>query len=85
MTGYEKIINEMYAINSELFGDYIVEIYIRDDHCRTAEVVSISPDNVCWLNDWWEGQEVIELVDFINIDNIEFYGECYKSQEVKNG
>lgn len=82
MTGYEKIYNQMVTINPNLIGDYIVEILI--DNSLITEIVSISPDYCTWLNDWWEGEKNISLIDFIKLEDVHFYGECQNKYKIFN-
>ena len=72
MTGYEKIIAEM---PSDAWGDYIVDIRYKYSsqivYSRSNEFVSINYNGVTWNMDWWEGEEDVDLIGFIALEDVE--------------
>lgn len=59
------------------YGTYIVRLKYKYDYeteyTISNEVLDFSYDmGYIWLNDWYEGQHTVEVVAFINIDDIDF-------------
>ena len=56
------------------YGDYVVRIAYRYDFEEneyiTNEIFEHTPSYDSWLNDWWEGQEHIKILGFINVDAV---------------
>ena len=71
MTGYEKIISEM---PYNVCGDYIVNIRYKysfqDTYERSNEFVTITPEGATWDMDWWEGQDDVDLMGFIALEDV---------------
>lgn len=69
-------IEEFYKYCDRLtFGDYIVRIKYKYNHEKvymiSNEIITITYDLIEWLNDWYEGQEDIEVLGIISVDAIE--------------
>lgn len=61
-----------YKISHLEIGTYIVVIKLKynyeDDYRIEQTVVSVGIDEyITWLDDWWEGEEYVELVSYHNI------------------
>lgn len=61
------------------YGTYIVRLKYKyeqeTEYTVSNEVLDFSPDyGYVWLNDWFEGQQNVEVVAFINVDDIDFRG-----------
>ena len=81
---FEKTLNELIHIDSEKYGygaDYIIHLRYRyrgerkwseDNELLLFRSFDHDEDERYeWQNDWWEGQEEIELLGFIRIENVE--------------
>lgn len=57
------------------YGDYLVKIKYKytfeQTYCLSNEILSIGPEECCWLNDWYEGQHDVYFLGMIKIDNID--------------
>ena len=61
--------------------DYIVRIRLKYDHEKVAreinQILIFEPSNLpdgidfTWLNDWYEGEEDVEVVGYIKVPEIE--------------
>lgn len=60
-------------------GDYVVKLsygYKSETGRTTYEIVSFNGDELCWLNDWYEGEdwayydEIIKFDDLIKVYNM---------------
>lgn len=55
--------------------DYIVKIKMKysceDDYEYTNEVLTVVRGRIVWLYDWWEGQQDVEVLGCIPVDDVE--------------
>lgn len=69
---YNDFLNKL---DNMMLGDYIVEVHYKysfeDVWTVSNEILTISVDGIEWLNDWYEGQEDIEVLGIISVDAIE--------------
>lgn len=74
-------IERIYTYASELpAGTYVCQLFIRYDHdhehitqcVRTILCIDID-GNATWLDDWYEGQQHIELNKCVEINNLILY------------
>lgn len=75
MSDLEKLNKDVLELPA---GTYVCEIFMHYDHERIAQcertVLCIDVDgNATWLNDWYEGQEHIELHKCVDINNLILY------------
>ena len=87
---YDGLISYLQATLKEEPGTYIVKLeYSRvhehfgayDIH-KSYEVMDISPDgDICWFNDWWEGEEYCSCEGVISLD--ELIDGYYKLLKIK--
>lgn len=90
MDWYDEIIEQMRALEPNLFGSYLVTIKIVEHAGAFSKLitdfVSIDNDNATWEHDWNEGQ-VSELMGFINIGDLEIrgYDPTIRKVIVQNG
>ena len=67
-SGYEKIAMELEHLSLGP-DDYILQIEVNGH--RSNEVVAIDIDgNMTWLNDWWEGESDVRLMNFMRLSDI---------------
>ena len=58
------------------YGSFLVTLKLGKDY-KTTQFVYFDASNLAWtwLNDWWEGEEEVELLGFMDIDLIQCEGE----------
>ena len=71
-------LDEFYkAIEKEVYEDYIVCIKMKYTHEKeyyiTNELYLFDDGEVKyeWQNDWWEGQQEVEVLGYIAVSNVE--------------
>lgn len=68
LDAYMKIGMELMRMDL-LPNDYVVQIEINGH--RSNEIVTIDVDgNMTWLNDWWEGEADVRLINFMRLSDV---------------
>ena len=68
-------LDEFFKEIEDDFGDFIVKLKYKGDHEKTYRTSNeiLSYDDTygfCWLNDWNEGETDVEVVGYINVDDV---------------
>lgn len=74
---YNSIIEEMKALEPNLFGSYVVTIKLVEHAGAFSKLITdfvyIDHTGATWEHDWNEGQ-VSQLMGFINLGDLEIHG-----------
>lgn len=64
----------MEQIEGRIYGDYIVRIILKYDHEENfreiTTVMTITPTQIEWLDDWNEGEQCVFVLGYIWVEDI---------------
>ncbi len=86
-TPYDKIVDIITEwCNKNCYGDFLVTIDVSHDGekwYRTTQILEYygDDDTFAWLNDWWEGEKLVDLQGFSPISEISVLNIDYMLRE----